>query len=1070
MSSRSCRIARWCVPFTIAAAVAGPGVAVGDPFSATNPFFGGGLDQQQQREASRKSPAAKAERQASRTRWLGLSAGQSRALGRRTFPETFASDLFDGELPGPGLKIVQYRGGGVGVAETSSGERLLVQSSAPLRAPAPNGAMAPVDLSLRESADVFSTTNSNADLRISKNPVDGTELLGSDITIALDTNKRATGTAADGRVFYADVDIDTDYVVAPLPNGGEFSWLLRSPNAPERFVLELKIPQGAKVRRAQSKNPIPGDPPENLEIVDGDKVLGYIQAPRTYDADNTPVKSQLVILGDDRVAMTVKHRGRDLRYPLLADPEVVVPNDYSRGWLGWRNWYTHGANWNDNTKHYGFALFDPAYNANGVYLSMPTNTYFWPQGTGINWSYNAPVDTYIYRTIMGSIGHSPMPFWYSYGYLFSHIYSGILNPAGNNWEAGQSWLSNYGSGAQGIFGPYGYAIGNLQLDYCFETRCNRAAGSDQNQADFGLAAINNYNSNNIFTGNEKATATMGYASVFLGDRYDPWMRSDAQPPNRDWTDDSTNPTHTLPGVTAEDKGLGIYGITLAGAASGNGTLRPSCDGNPNRNYCPTAWTAYGFSYQLNEGITGLSLTPQDIVDRTGSPVTWTEKVDRTFPDLTLTGTAIDENYLQTGAYALRVDGRDGSSTSPRSGMRRLTVAVANSGGQETQLYDSGDSSCAAGSCSMNTDLQIDAGNLAEGRYSLIARATDQLGHQSTAKKAVVVDRAAPNLEVSGDLSDARDGRSFSKQDDADLLIRATDSGGVVSSRIRIDGQAPAPDADKNQSCDTAAGCSLSHDYLQQIQPLSAGDHTVTVTIEDIAGRQTTDSWQIQVDDPENPPADEDPDAPSDAPSSRSDSDTTQYKPCESAGASVPFSMYSLGQAFEGLSATAALRRCDDPYPGEQVRANYVSYVYGGCTITPADDVDDERCVPPLEVQSWPACERSLADISLDVADSVLDALRPGPFVQRRNVPTSLFENALRLEVYTGTSTIVIFGTDPEQILRAVSQLRTELLGPPNLPALNVSLGGLPVLGQVPVLGDLAAPASGALDGTLSCAS
>lgn len=97
----------------------------------------------------------------------------------------------------------------------------------------------------------------------------------------------------------------------------------------------------------------------------------------------------------------------------------------------------------------------------------------------------------------------------SYGYLFSHIYSGILNPAATNWEAGQSWLSNYGSGAQGIFGPYGYSIGNLQLDHCFEVRCNRAVGSDQNQADFGLAAINNYNSNNIYTGAEKATATMG---------------------------------------------------------------------------------------------------------------------------------------------------------------------------------------------------------------------------------------------------------------------------------------------------------------------------------------------------------------------------------------------------------------------------------------------------------------------------------------------------------------------------------------------------------------------------------
>ncbi len=618
--------------------------------------------------------------------------------------------------------------------------------------------MEPVDLSLRESTDAFSTTNSNADLEISKNPSDGTELLGRDIAIALDTDKRSAGTAADGRVFYADVATDTDYVIAPLPDGGEFSWLLRSPNAPERFVLDLKIPPGAKVRRAQSKNPIPGDPPDNLEIVDGDKVLGYIQAPRTYDADNTPVKSQLVILADDRVAMTVEHQGRDLRYPLLADPEVVVPNDYSRGWLGWRNWYSHGTNWNANTNKYGFALFDPAYNPNGVYLSMPTNTYFWPQGTGVNFSYTAPADTYVYRTIMGSIGHSPMPFWYSYGYLFSHIYSGILNSANNNWEAGQSWLSNYGSGAQGIFGPYGYAIGNLQLDHCFETRCNRAVGSEQNQADFGLAAINNYNANNIFTGNEKATATMGYASVFLGDRYNPWMRADAQPPSRGWTDDSANRTHTLPGVTAEDKGLGVYGITLGGAASGNGTLRPSCDGDPNRNYCPKAWTAYGFSYQLNEGVTTLSLQPQDIVDNAGAPMTWTEKIDRTAPQINaLSGSLMDapqENGRRTltaNGYELQISASDPSPNGRGS-----------SGVSKIEVLSDGDVvySCGA-TCSTNWTLDTSDPQYI-GETDLEVRVTDGVGKVARQTIPILVD---PDATKSSLTEDATAGDAGSGQED-----------------------------------------------------------------------------------------------------------------------------------------------------------------------------------------------------------------------------------------------------------------------------------------------------------------
>jgi hypothetical protein len=162
------------------------------------------------------------------------------------------------------------------------------------------------------------------------------------------------------------------------------------------------------------------------------------------------------------------------------------------------------------------------------------------------------------------------------------------------------------------------------------------------------------------------------------------MRSDAQPPNRDWTDDSANRTHTLPGVTAEDKGLGVYGITLAGSATGNGTLRPACDGNPNGNYCPQAWTAYGFSYQLNEGITSnLSLTPQDIVDRTGTPVTWTEKIDRTAPTIavsddlgTLTSTPVTDGQDLFAGTVTATDGSvTGTNSDRRSGVKTLKFLI-----------------------------------------------------------------------------------------------------------------------------------------------------------------------------------------------------------------------------------------------------------------------------------------------------------------------------------------------------------------------------------------------------------
>lgn len=1022
------RIARCAVPFAMAAVVAGalPGIALADPFSPINPFFGAGLDQKQQQEANRKSPKAKTEREASRTRWIGLSASHSRALGRTTFPEAFAADLFNGERPGPGLKIAQYRGGGVAVAETSTGERLLVQSSAALRAQTPIGQMAPVDLSLRESTDTFSTMNSNADLRISKVPTAGTELLGRDVTIALQTARESTGTAADGRVFYADVDTDTDYVISPLPDGGEFSWLLRSPNAPERFVLDLKIPQGAKIRRAQTKNPIPGDPPGNLEIVDGDKVLGYIEAPRAYDADRMPVESDLVILDDSRVAMTVEHHGRDLRYPLLADPEVTVHNDSSRGWTGWRNWYTHGSNWNANTNHYGFALFDPAYNPNGVYLSMPTRTYFWPQGTGINWGYHAPVDSYVYRTILGSIGHSPMPSWYAYGYLFSHIYSGILNPAANNWEAGQSWLSNYGSGAQGIFGPYGYSIGNLELDHCFEVRCNRAVGSDQNQAVFGLAAINNYNSNNIYTGDEKATGTMGYAIVFLGDRHNPWMRSDAQPPNRDWSSDSANLTHTLPGVTAEDRGLGVYGITLAGAASGNGTLRPSCDGNPNGNYCPKAWTTSGFSYQLNEGVTGLSLTPTDIVDNVGAAQTWTEKIDRSAPTITnVSGSLYDRrgNVIRTTDRQLRVTATDGdasSASTSRSGVRSIEILV--DGVRATSGYS--EQSCPQSSCPLSFDFTL-ANDLPEGTHTIQVVAKDHVGLVARSTPFdVIIDRTPPTLDVSGALKDKADQtltEGFWTMDASatdESAVRAT--AGVRNIEITVDGNRLTVDGDPRGLIDqpgdcSGGGCPLEYDEIPYYtHEYATGQRTIRVRAEDYAGNTTTQQFNVM--NSNNRPAAE----------------------AQAQASSPPFQVYHVGSILETLKMNEAVRQhiATDPAAPEIGRRDNVTYLYGECPTLSASEIESEGgCLPPIEVQSTPLCEKHVGlylDPELGAWEYESKTIK--------GVPAASFDGGRILEIYTGTTTITIYGDDALQVLRFADALRLSVAE--NIPVLGQTLKSL----------------------------
>lgn len=296
LSSR-CAV-RLAVSFALASAVLAPpsALAVSSPFAVDNPFMSDGLKAAAEDRDRDNSRAAEAEREQSRHRWAGLSASESLAIGRRIFPEAFAFALFDGENPAPGLEIVDYQTRTTALAETQDGERLLVQSSVPLRAQTANGQMAPVDLSLRESTNTFTTANSNADIQIGKDIEDGASLPSKDVTITPVAARNADGQQSDGRVFYPAVDTDTDYVVVPQPHGGEVGWLLRSADAPERFLLDVDIPDGATIRRPHVDKPIPGDPPRGLEIVKDGKVLVAIKAPIAYDANHAPVETDLTIV------------------------------------------------------------------------------------------------------------------------------------------------------------------------------------------------------------------------------------------------------------------------------------------------------------------------------------------------------------------------------------------------------------------------------------------------------------------------------------------------------------------------------------------------------------------------------------------------------------------------------------------------------------------------------------------------------------------------------------------------------------------------------------------------------
>lgn len=147
-----------------------------------------------------------------------------------------------------------------------------------------------------------------------------------------------------------------------------------------------------------------------------------------------------------------------------------------------------------------------------------------------------------------------------------------------------------------------------------------------------------------------------------------------------------------------------------------------------------------------------------------------------------------------------------------------------------------------------------------------------------------------------------------------------------------------------------------------------------------------------------------------------------------------FALYDVGDSLQGLPVTAVLRHVKS-----DGSANYVSFIHGDCQPT-----SDHGCAPPLEVQVWPACIRN-PSLYANAGN------RGIPFENAivRGVPSAFFEDGARLELQTGTSTVVVFGTSKAQVTRAAESLQ----------GVNV---------PVQAWQALPAPAPGALTGGLKC--
>ena len=177
-------------------------------------------------------------------------------------------------------------------------------------------------------------------------------------------------------------------------------------------------------------------------------------------------------------------------------------------------------------------------------------------------------------------------------------------------------------------------------------------------------------------------------------------------------------------------------------------------------------------------------------------------------------------------------------------------------------------------------------------------------------------------------------------------------------------------------------------------------------------------------------------------------------PCTGPNDPTNFEIFSAGPAVAGLPLSATVRRCDTDAPAYEAPANRITYIYGHCETPPEGETG---CAPPLEVQTWPACQRNRAGYSFEG--------EPLPYreLPRHGAAEVVeFDFALenRVEVYTKSSTIVIFADSPELGRKAVEFLTPQEVGKP--PVTNAAdLQGSPPEGLEP-------PTEGAMKGDLRC--
>jgi hypothetical protein len=576
------------------------------------------------------------------------------------------------------------------------GRRSLVESALPLRVEGDKGTKVPVRLALQRTPGGFRPEAPIVPLVISDRVPGRIEF--PDIGLAAAPARAQTGSGPivrDGRVFFANVQRDTDTVIAPTATGAETYSVLRSANSPEDVDLELSLPVGARL----APTPRLG----GYQVVRGARPVAYIAPPVAWDADRRRVPVSAEIHGHT-LRLHVSHRSGHAAYPILVDPAIV--EDF-RDWRGSASTDFRGWNYEADPSGKFTTFFGSSYLGNGLYMYNRTAQNY-NDGDTRRWFFNVLGfgDAYIYRADFTNLYHE---------FNGTCLTEGIFSRTANAYEPGSP-----ASQCAAI------------TDYPSKVTCVNAdctpGGTTGNAAMFGIRT-QGAGQRSTFTG------YLGGAAIYETDNVKPVMANGGFPAG--WVSSATGLT-----VRATDTGMGMEKVVLDSPAKPGWnqaqTRDFACAGDRNHR-CPKIIEITFDTGDLPDGTVPVRATGTDVLGDTTTQ-TWYLKIDHVAPVVTSTSGTLwdhrdqDADHRDVGLYGadytLHVDASDGGDS---SGVKSIDIEVVNkaTGAVERTDPDPLPQVCPTGGCGKSRDWNFHTDDYVDGQHLVRAVLTDQGNRQVT---------------------------------------------------------------------------------------------------------------------------------------------------------------------------------------------------------------------------------------------------------------------------------------------------------------------------------------------------